>query len=69
MEKRYSYLTLSRPPMPGGIPRAGLVETQEFDQREARYGKMCWGIAVYDRPLTEKEIDEYELAAFELDND
>lgn len=66
MEKRYSYLTLSRPPMPGGIPREGLIEQEGFDQREERYGRWCWGIVVYDRPLTLREINDYELWPLEL---
>lgn len=67
MEKKwYSYLTLNRPPMPGGIPREGLVEQEGFDQREQRYGYRCWGIVVYDRPLTDKEVKDYELAPLEL---
>ena len=66
MEKFYSYLLLYRPPMPGGIPREGLIETEGWERREERYGTMCWGIAVYNRPLTEKEIRNYELAPLEL---
>ncbi len=66
MEKWYSYLTLRRPPMPGGIPHDGLLEQQGFDQRKNLFGMWCWGIVIYNHPLTENEISEYELAPLEL---
>lgn len=66
MSKYYSYMTLYRPPMPGGIPREGLSDVKCFDQRTALYGTACWGVATYTRPLTEKEIRDYELKPLEL---
>ena len=66
MQKWYSYLTLRRPPMPGGIPKDGLAAVKGFEKRSTIFDIDCWGIVVYDRPLTEKEIDDYELSPLEL---
>ena len=60
--KVYRYYCRFRPPMPGGIPREGLVHTGEYDYPQTFNGVGAWGVAEYDRELTEKEIDDYELA-------
>lgn len=59
---RYAYYTIMRPPMPGAIPQ-GSVEVKDFGDRifVPEIERAAWGIAVYDRPLTEDEIWEYEL--------
>ena len=61
--KRFRYFTLYRPPMPGAIP-SGAVEAVEFEYphfvEDVRHN--AWGFAVYNRPLTEGEISDYELA-------
>ena len=56
----YRYGTLMRPPGPGAVPRKGLLQTigRHFN---ATSGHFCWGLAEYDRPLTDEEISEYEL--------
>ena len=56
----YSYGTLMRPPGPGAVPRKGLLQTicKHFN---APSGHFCWGLAEYDRPLTDEEIIGYEL--------
>ena len=56
----YRYGTLMRPPGPGAVPRRGLIQTigKHFD---APSGHFCWGLAEYDRPLTEEEVSGYEL--------
>ena len=59
----YRYYCKYRPPMPGSIPRAGLVHTADFDWPQSFNGIGAWGWAEYDRALTEKEISDYELAA------
>ncbi len=61
--KVYRYYCRLRPPMPGGIPREGLVNTGEYDWPQT-FGDVgsVWGFAEYSRPLTDKEIDDYELA-------
>lgn len=65
--KVYRYYCRFRPPMPGAIPREGLVNIASFDYPQEFTGKKgrvgCWGWAEYSRPLTEKEIHDYELAA------
>ena len=56
----YRYGTLMRPPGPGAVPRRGLIQTigKHFN---APSGHFCWGLAEYDRQLTDEEISEYEL--------
>lgn len=62
----YEYLCHQRPPVPGAIPRTGLVSVIEPPEGistvtvdSKTYN--CWGYAVYDRPLTTKELADYEL--------
>lgn len=59
----YRYYTKFRPPMPGGIPREGLLGTASYDWPQSFSGQGVWGWAEYDRELTAKEIDDYELVA------
>lgn len=58
----YRYYTLYRPPMPGAIPRRGLVRVYSYDYKQSFDGVGAWGFAEYDRPLTAQEINDYELA-------
>lgn len=58
----YRYYTIYRPPMPGAIPRQGLVRVGSYDYKQSIGGVGAWGFAEYDRPLTEKEVYDYELA-------
>lgn len=60
--KVYRYYCKFRPPMPGGIPREGLVNTGEYDWPQSFDGVRAWGFAEYNRELSSKEIDDYELA-------
>lgn len=60
MAKWYRYGTLYREPAPGAIPRQGL-ERCEYGFDTAPSGRKVWGIAVYSRHLSDKEIKEYEL--------
>lgn len=64
METRYRYYTLYRPPMPGGIPKQGLLSIHEYEDRllVTSINRWAWGYAEYSRKLTEKEISDYELA-------
>lgn len=59
----YRYAMLQRPPMPGALPRGGLDKVEAFYERQQICGsdRPAWGIAEYTRPLTEEEIEEYEL--------
>lgn len=56
------YYTLYRPPMMGTIPR-GFTSICAYDERTfiPEIGRAAWGYVVYDRELTTREIDEYEL--------
>ena len=60
--KVYRYYCRFRPPMPGAIPRQGLVRTFAYDYKQSIGGIGAWGFAEYDRPLTDQEVDQYELA-------
>lgn len=61
----YRYYCKYRPPMPGTIPRQGLVRIGEYDtpQNVSTAIGSAWGFAEYDRPLTNEEVYQYELAA------
>ena len=61
--KVYRYYCQFRPPMPGAIPRDGLVNIADFDYPQSFNGISAWGWAEYSRPLTDDEIYHYELAA------
>lgn len=54
------YAFLMRPPMPGAMPREGLIECMEI-RGSAPSGHSAWGWADYNRRLTDKEINDYEL--------
>ena len=53
----YRYYCRFRPPMPGAIPRQGLVRAFAYDYKQSIGGVGTWGFAEYDRPLTAKEIE------------
>ena len=63
MKKSWAYYATQRWPVPGAIPRKGLLSTYDFDERKyiPTIEKRAYGYAIYDRQLTEKEISEYEL--------
>lgn len=56
----YRYGLLMRPPMPGAIPREGLLGCREITGTSPS-GHRCWGWAEYDRKLTDDEVQHYEL--------
>lgn len=58
----YRYYCQYRPPMPGAIPREGLVNVAEYDYPQSFNGIRAWGYVEYDRKLTDKEVYSYELA-------
>lgn len=62
----YRYLLLQRPPMPGALPHGGLDRVETFYDRQYVCGvdHHAWGVAEYTRPLTQEEIDEYELSPY-----
>lgn len=57
----YRYYCKFRPPMPGAIPRRGLVRVYSYDYKQSFDGVGAWGFAEYESPLTEQEINAYEL--------
>ena len=58
---RYGYLCLMRPPMPGAVPRDGLIQCEDKEGRSMESGHHYWGRVVYNRELTEDEVRHYEL--------
>lgn len=63
----YIYYTPQRPPAPGAIPARGLMSTHTFADRSyvKQLGRRVWGMAIYDRELTQTEIEDYELVGFD----
>lgn len=59
--KRYGYLCLMRPPVPGAVPRDGLVRCDDVGGYSKESGRHYWGRVVYDRELTEAEAEHYDL--------
>ena len=59
-----------RPPMPGGLPCGGKIVAVEWFH-ERRYipeiNRMAWGYVEYDRPLSMKEVADYELISAPLE--
>ncbi len=54
--KTYRYYTTQRPPGPGAVP-AGAKYVESYDSKI----KGAWGYVDYDKPLTPKQISDYEL--------
>lgn len=61
----YRYYCLHRPPDLGAVPRDGLCYTESFRAKKCIFSLklLAWGYAVYNRPLSAEEIEEYELIA------
>ena len=57
---KHEYACLYRPPMPGAVPKDGLVEVRHNTNRIID-GRGIWGSVVYNRELSEKEVKDYEL--------
>lgn len=59
----YRYYCKYRPPMPGSVPKQGLVNIGAYDWPQKFDGIPCgvWGYVEYSRRLTEREIADYEL--------
>lgn len=51
----YKYGMRLRPFSIGCQPKAGFIERE--DDPTGKY----WDVIIYDRPLTEKELEDYEL--------
>ena len=59
-EKKYAYLCLMRPPTLGAVPKNGL-DSVDFVYGESPSGHHYWGHAIYNRKLSEKEMDHYDM--------
>lgn len=62
----YIYYLTQRPPMPGAFPKpAGnkILDVVSFDDRTyiEEIGKDAWGYVTYSEPLSQQDIDDYEL--------
>lgn len=55
----YTYYYRLRPPMPGGQPKNGLIETNSNEI--IHNNRTYWGTATYNRELTPNELYEYDL--------
>lgn len=57
------YYMTQRPAMPGAMPRDGLVDIQQYDDRQYIQQIDCKAYAklVYSRELADEEIHNYEL--------
>ena len=56
---KYRYYLTQRPPSPGCQPSCGLVDV-DFTTSKLN-GHMVWGTVTYDRKLSQREIEAYEL--------
>ena len=56
----YGYYCLMRPPMPGAVPRDGMVRC-EAKEGTALSGHHYWGRVMYERKLTDYEVKHYDL--------
>jgi hypothetical protein len=67
LEGPYKYYSTQRPIDIGTLPRTETAPARivNFDEREWREDATfkAWGYAAYDKPLTAKQIDDYELRA------
>lgn len=63
MENSYFYYCTQRPPIPGSVPKAGLIGTLTSDK--ILRGREVYAVVEYDRRLTADEISDYELTSVE----
>ena len=64
---KHAYYMTQRPFSIGAQPKEGLVEVEDFDgkKRVEEIGRDAWSRIVYDRELTEQEIEQYEMVPAE----
>lgn len=58
------YYSTERPVMPGSYPKpAGnpVKEIVNYDTRQDVGGILAWGYLEYEKPLSEKDMESYEL--------
>lgn len=60
----YRYYCPARPPAPGAVPK-GAINVEYSDDGYMvdadGYSHRAWGVVEYDRELTDREINDYEL--------
>lgn len=60
--KTWTYYTRMRPPGPGCQPLNGLYDVVFYDTKKRVVdGIEAWGEVTYNRPLTNLEVENYEL--------
>ena len=61
-DKLYEYATLFREPGPGAVPTEGLLYCKyERNDFKTPFGYFAYGSAVYNRELTQEEVENFEL--------
>lgn len=55
------YRMLMRPPVPGALPRDGLIRVDDNCGYSPKTRHHYWGTAEYKRKLTKEELDNYEM--------
>ena len=59
--KLYQYACRLRPPAPGAIPKRNLYAVHDGHISISGTDRHYWGLVDYTQPLTDEELDEYEL--------
>jgi hypothetical protein len=59
-ERKFRYYLTQRPPSIGTHPREA-IKVESFDTKQEFEGVSCWGYVEYEKALTDKQIEEYEL--------
>lgn len=62
-EKTYKYYSLHRPVSIGTYPKDGFVSFDNYNSQKEKCGRKIWAELIYNRELTEKELNDYELVA------
>lgn len=58
----YRYYTKNRPPAPGAVPMLDtLLDVNPWPCKRREGDFSAWGYVEYSEPLTEAQIDQYEL--------
>lgn len=66
--KLHKYYSVLRPVMPGAYPNHDVVQIINFDDRTycEEIEQNAWGYILFQVPLTEKEVEDYELVSAEM---
>lgn len=64
----YRYYSIEHPVMPGTFPKPidnPVLSIENFEVRSyvGKIGREAWGFVEYEKPLTEKQIEAFELVA------